>query len=58
MDSCLGVEREVDRVLSKFNSINEHANRVLEETSNHVENLRQEFEIGIVSFFSYILKCH
>ncbi|XKL59316.1 hypothetical protein PGB90_000332 [Kerria lacca] len=46
MDSCLGVEREVDRVLSKFNSINEHANRVLEETSNHVENLRQEFEIA------------
>lgn len=45
MDSCLGVEREVDKILTKFNSINDHANRVLQDITNHVENLKQEFEL-------------
>ena len=45
MDSCLGVEREVDKILTKFNSINDHAGRVLNDITNHVENLKQEFEL-------------
>lgn len=44
MDSCLGVEREVDKVLSKFNGINENANQVLQHISGQVDNLKQEFE--------------
>ena len=46
MDSCLGVEREVDKVLSKFNGINENANRVLQHISGQVDDLKQEFETG------------
>ncbi|XP_065211320.1 E3 ubiquitin-protein ligase RMND5A isoform X3 [Planococcus citri] len=45
MDSCVGVEREVDKILTKFNTINDHANRVLQDITNHVENLKQEFEL-------------
>ena len=51
MDSCAGVEREVDKVLTKFGNINEHANRVLQDISNHVEGLKQEFEISEFSLF-------
>lgn len=45
MESCLGVEREVDKILTKFGNINDHANRVLQDITNHVENLKQEFEV-------------
>ncbi len=57
MDSCLGVEREVDKVLSKFSGINEHANKVLEDAANNVENLKQEFESCKI-LLSYIISFH
>ncbi|XP_039282435.1 E3 ubiquitin-protein ligase RMND5A isoform X1 [Nilaparvata lugens] len=44
MEACVAVEREVDKVLSKFGSINEHASRVLKEVETNVESLKREFE--------------
>ncbi|XP_067008364.1 E3 ubiquitin-protein ligase RMND5A [Anabrus simplex] len=46
MDACNAVEREVDKVLSKFGSIHEHADRVLRDVTNNVEGLKKEFEEG------------
>lgn len=46
MDACNAVEREVDRVLSKFGGINEHANRTLSDLISYVENLKNELETG------------
>ncbi|XP_018320811.1 protein RMD5 homolog A [Agrilus planipennis] len=43
MDACLAVEKEIDKVLTKFNGINEHASRVLNELVSQVESLK-EFE--------------
>lgn len=58
MDSCLGVEREVDKVLSKFNGINENANRVLQHISGQVDNLKQEFESSkFRNVFTLVISC-
>jgi hypothetical protein len=46
MEACNAVEREVDKVLSKFGSINEHADRVLRDVANNIEELKKEFEDG------------
>lgn len=46
MDACCAVEREVDRVLSKFGSINEHASRILTELISYIESLKLELETG------------
>lgn len=49
MEACNAVEREVDKVLSKFGSINEHADRVLRDVANNIERLKKEFEYGKLS---------
>lgn len=46
MDACTAVEREVDKVLSKFGLINEHAEKVLRDLINHIESLKKELEEG------------
>lgn len=46
MDACCAVEREVDKVLTKFTSINGHAERVLSELISYIENLKRELETG------------
>lgn len=46
MDSCGAVEKEIDRVLSKFNDINENSRRVLRDLITHLDHLRNEFESG------------
>lgn len=38
----MSVEKEVDKVLSKFSSINDHANKVLGDLIAHIESLYQE----------------
>ncbi|XP_060523943.1 E3 ubiquitin-protein ligase RMND5A isoform X1 [Cylas formicarius] len=43
MEACLAVEKDVDKVLSKFGAINEHSKRVLSDIINHIENLKQEY---------------
>ncbi|KAI4459762.1 macrophage erythroblast attacher-related [Holotrichia oblita] len=44
MDACNAVEREVDRVLSKFGGINEHASRTLSGLITYIENLKKEYD--------------
>lgn len=44
MDSCCSVEREVDKVLSKFGSINDHAGRTLLDLIECIRRLQEEFE--------------
>ncbi|CAH0559516.1 unnamed protein product [Brassicogethes aeneus] len=42
MEGCLAVEKEVDRVFSKFGGINDHAQRVLTELTTQIEALKDE----------------
>lgn len=42
MDSCLGVEQDLDKALTKFNSLNDNTNRVLQDIIDQVEDLRKE----------------
>ncbi|KAK9878913.1 hypothetical protein WA026_003739 [Henosepilachna vigintioctopunctata] len=42
MDACRSLERELDKLLSKFGGINDHAGRVLAELIGHVKGLQQE----------------
>jgi hypothetical protein len=46
MESISGVEREIDKVLSKFTGINEHADRVLQDLSRSIESLKNELDTG------------
>ena len=60
MDSCTAVEREVDKVLSKFNGVNEHAERTLTDITTNVEALKNELDSGqliwlFFSHFSFVL---
>lgn len=43
MDSCANVEKELDKVFSKFGAFKEHLNRTLTELIDHVESLQCEF---------------
>ncbi|CAH1975343.1 unnamed protein product [Acanthoscelides obtectus] len=44
MEACLAVEKEVDRVFSKFGGINEHAKRVLADLIKQIQNLKEEYQ--------------
>lgn len=46
MEACNAVEREVDKVLSKFGAINEHAETVLHDLINHIQSLKKDLEEG------------
>lgn len=46
MEACLAVEREVDKVLTKFGGINEHADRVLGDLVSYIESLKNELDRG------------
>lgn len=60
MEACNAVEREVDKVLSKFGAINEHAEAVLRDLINHIQTLKKDLEEGkyrierfVVMFFPF-----
>lgn len=42
MESCVGVEQDLDKALAKFNNINDHTNKVLQDMIDQVEDLRRE----------------
>lgn len=44
MDSCLYVEQEVDKIITKLNSINDCASKALYDIIKHVKNLQHESE--------------
>lgn len=46
MESISGVEREIDKVLSKFSGVKEHADRVLEDLMRNTESLKNEIDLG------------
>ncbi|XP_045451819.1 E3 ubiquitin-protein transferase RMND5B [Melitaea cinxia] len=43
MDSCLGVEQDLDKATTKFTALNDHAKKVLEDILNQVQELKKEF---------------
>jgi hypothetical protein len=46
MDACLAVEKEIDRVLSKFGDINENTGRILNDLITHIDRLKTDLESG------------
>ncbi|XP_050549969.1 E3 ubiquitin-protein ligase RMND5A isoform X1 [Spodoptera frugiperda] len=42
MDSCLGVEQDLDKALSKFKSLNDNSSKLLQNIIDQVEEIRQE----------------
>lgn len=46
MESCAAVEKEVDKVITKFSSINEHSQRVLSDVTTFIEQLRKSIAEG------------
>ncbi|XP_015917145.1 E3 ubiquitin-protein ligase RMND5A isoform X1 [Parasteatoda tepidariorum] len=43
MESCNNVEKEIEKVLTKFGAFNEHVRRTLDELIEYVQNLQQEY---------------
>lgn len=54
MESISGVEREIDKVLSKFTGINEHADRVLQDLSRSIEALKNELDTGKLQIMTQV----
>lgn len=46
MDSCVAVEKEIDRVINKFTAINEHSSQVIGDVVNHILELKCHLEEG------------
>ncbi|XP_050530561.1 E3 ubiquitin-protein transferase RMND5B-like isoform X1 [Daktulosphaira vitifoliae] len=42
MDACLAVDREVDKVLSKFGQIRQHVDKVLQQLIENLESVRND----------------
>lgn len=42
MDSCLGVEQDLDKATTKFTGIHDQSSNVLQDLITKVENLKQE----------------
>lgn len=40
----MNVEKEVDKVLSKFSDIQDHAQRTVDDTAQYVANLKNELD--------------
>ena len=49
MDACLAVEREIDKVLTKFADIDRHATSTLQELLAYVQGIKQELHEGMYS---------
>ena len=48
MESCSAVEKELDRVISKFTAIREHSGKVLIDVTSLFEEIREALENGII----------
>ncbi|GFV76956.1 e3 ubiquitin-protein ligase RMND5A [Trichonephila clavipes] len=42
MEACINVEKEIEKVLSKFGAFNDHVSRTLNEIIEHVQNIKKE----------------
>lgn len=52
MDSCIGVEQDLDKALTKFTCLNDNTNRVLKDILEQVQALKQEVAKRKCSLFS------
>ena len=50
MDSCLTVEREIDKVLTKFGGLHDHSVDTIEDFITSLENIRKELAEGELKF--------
>lgn len=46
MESCLAVEREVERVLSKFSGLQDHSKKNLEDLISSIQSIQKELDEG------------
>jgi len=46
MDACNTVEKEIDKILSKFTSIRDHGSRSIDETIELLSSIKPELEQG------------
>lgn len=46
MDSCAAVEKEVEKVLSKFGQINDHSQKILTDVISFIERLKESIADG------------
>ena len=46
MDACLAVEREIDKVLSKFEEVGSQSGVNLEELLSQIQGIKKELEEG------------
>ena len=46
MEACVAVEKEVDRLAAKLNSLHEHGQRSLEEFINSIQDIKRELSAG------------
>ena len=56
MEACNAVEREVEKVLTKFGAINDHADTTLRDLINHIELLKKELEEGTCLLFYFLFR--
>lgn len=47
MEACKSVEREVDKLLTKYFSLREHGQRSLKELINSIQSIKRELEEGM-----------
>lgn len=43
MDACMAVDREIDKVLSKFGDIRQSYNDVLQQLIDNLENVKNDY---------------
>lgn len=46
MDACEAVEKELQRVITKFNGVHEHARRMLGDVTKNFEDLKSSIAEG------------
>lgn len=44
MDACMAVEREVDKVLTKFGDIRQNCNNVLQQLIDNLESIKNDLD--------------
>lgn len=54
MDICLTVEKELEKVLSKFTALREHTQRALGDIATSVDNIKKEISEGIYIYIVYV----
>lgn len=50
MDACEAVEKELQRVITKFTGVHEHSKRMLGDVVKNFEDLKSSIEEGLYRF--------